>query len=249
MKGIYLEFYKIRRKKIWVTIVALFGVECLWALWAFRDMNAKELSQGYMQCQYHFSVLNTILMPMIAAITASRICDLEHKGQTFKLLLTAMSAGALFDAKFICASLYMAAVGTAQTLFIIILGKTVGFTGPFPPGYLVYGLITTVTVTITILALQQVISLLFSNQMIPLIVGITGSFAGLFSLFLPPGIQKGILWSYYGVLTPVKMNWDSHTKITDLQYIPVDWSGFLLLLGSFAAIYLTGRWCFTRKER
>ena len=249
MKAVFLEFYKIRKRKIWVTVAALLLVQCLWGMWSFRNMNAKELSQGYMQCLYHFSVLNTIMMPMIAAITASRVCDLEHKGQTFKLLLTAMPAGALFDAKFICASLHMAAVGAAQTILIIVLGKAAGFTEPFPPGRFFYYMITTTFVTVTILALQQVLSLMFSNQMIPLVVGITGSFGGLFSLFLPAGVQKGVLWSYYGVLTQVKMNWDSGTRIADMQYIPVDWGAYLLLAGVFAAIYLTGRWCFTRKER
>ncbi len=249
MKAVFLEFYKIRKRKIWVTDAALLLVQCLWGMWSFRNMNAKELSQGYMQCLYHFSVFNTIMMPMIAAITASRVCDLEHKGQTFKLLLTAMPAGALFDAKFICASLHMAAVGAAQTILIIVLGKAAGFTEPFPPGRIFYYMITTTFVTVTILALQQVLSLMFSNQMIPLVVGITGSFGGLFSLFLPAGVQKGVLWSYYGVLTQVKMNWDSVTRIADMQYIPVDWGAYLLLAGVFAAIYLTGRWCFTRKER
>ncbi|NNJ30289.1 ABC transporter permease [Lacrimispora defluvii] len=249
MKGILLEFYKIRKRKIWVIILVLLGVQCLWGMWAFRDMNAKKLSQGYMQCLYHFSVLNTIMMPMIAAITASKICDLEHKGQTFKLLLTVMPAGALFDAKFICATMYMVAVGAAQTIFIIALGRTAGFTEPFPAGFLLYYFIITISVTVVILAIQQVFSLLFANQMVSFVIGITGSFAGLFSLFLPQNVQKGVLWSYYGVLTPVRMNWDSQTRIADLQYIPVDWSSFCLLMGLFAVIYFTGRRCFTRKER
>ncbi|MBE5994645.1 MAG: ABC transporter permease [Paenibacillaceae bacterium] len=249
MKGILLEFYKIRRRKVGVIILVLLGVQCLWGLWAFRDMDAKKLSQGYMQCLYHFTVLNTIMMPMIAAITASKICDLEHKGQTFKLLLTVMPAGALFDSKFICASMYMVAVGAAQTVFIIILGKSAGFTEPFPPDYLFYYFVITIFVTVVILAIQQAFSLLFANQMVSFVIGITGSFAGLFSLFLPQNIQRGILWSYYGVLTPVRMNWDSQTRIADLQYIPVDWSSFWLLMGLFAVIYFTGRRCFTRKER
>lgn len=249
MKGILLEFYKIRRRKIWVIILVLLGVQCLWGLWAFRDMDAKKLSQGYKQCLYHFSVLNTIMMPMIAAITASKICDPEHKGQTFKLLLTVMPAGSLFDAKFVCASIYMMAVGVAQTIFIIILGKAAGFTEPFPPGFLFYYFIITVSVTVVILAIQQVFSLLFTNQMVSFVIGIIGSFAGLFSLFLPQNIQRGVLWSYYGVLTPVRMNWDSQTRIADLQYIPVDWSSFWMLMGLFAVIYFTGRRCFTRKER
>jgi len=249
MKGILLEFYKIRRRKVGVIILVLLGVQCLWGLWAFRDMDAKKLSQGYMQCLYHFTVLNTIMMPMIAAITASKICDLEHKGQTFKLLLTVMPAGALFDAKFICASMYMVAVGAAQMVFIIVLSNAAGFTEPFPPGYLFYYFVITIFVTVAILAIQQVFSLLFANQMVSFVIGITGSFAGLFSLFLPHNIQRGILWSYYGGLTPVRMNWDSQTRIADLQYIPVDWGSFWLLMGLFAVIYFTGRRCFTRKER
>ncbi|MDD3910433.1 MAG: ABC transporter permease [Proteiniphilum sp.] len=243
-----MEFQKIRRRKVWAIVAALIFVQILWLLWGVERMDAHDLSQGWMYFLFQFPLLNSIMMPVIAAVVASRLCDIEHKGQTLKLLNTVMPAGRLFAAKFICGALYMLATALLQIMVIVIAGLVIGFEGTPPLDKLLYYLLFTTAVNLTILLLQQVLSLLFRNQMIPLTVGIIGSFAGLFIMFFPQSLERFLLWGYYGVLMFVGMDWDRATRITDFYYVPVDWTGFSILVIMFCMIYIIGRALFIRKE-
>ncbi len=211
-------------------------------------MDAHDLSQGWMYFLYQFPILNSIMMPIIAAVVASRLCDIEHKGQTLKLLATIMPAGRLFTAKFLCGGLYMLATVLLQLIVIVAVGCAMGFEGKVPLDKLCYYLLFTTAVNLTILLLQQILSLLIKNQMIPFSIGIIGSFAGLFILYFPQNLAKFLLWGYYGVLMLVGMDWDRATRITNFHFVPVDWTGFITLLIMFGVIYSIGRALFIRKE-
>jgi hypothetical protein len=248
IKALAMEFQKIRRRKVWAIVAALISVQILLALWGVDRMDAHELSQGWMHFLYQFPILNSIMMPVMAAVVASRLCDIEHKGQTLKLLNTVMPAGRLFAAKFLCGALYMLAAALLQIIAIVMAGLVVGFEGSPPLDKLLYYLLFTTAVNLTILLLQQVLSLLFRNQMIALTVGIIGSFAGLFIMFFPQNLERFFLWGYYGVLMLVGMDWDRATRISDFYYMPVDWTGFSILAVMFCMIYIIGRSLFIRKE-
>lgn len=248
IKAVSVEFQKIRHRRVWAIVAALIFVQMLWSLWGIQRMDAHDLSQGWMYFLYQLPLLNSIMMPVIAAVVASRLCDIEHKGQTFKLLNTVMPAQRLFAAKFTCGALYMLATVLLQLIVIIAVGYAVGFWGNPPSNKLLYYLLFTMAVNLTILLLQQVLSLLFKNQMIPLSVGIIGSFAGLFIMYFPQSLERFLLWGYYGVLMFVGMDWDRATRITDFHYVPVDWNGFIALIIMFFTIYIAGRALFVRKE-
>jgi hypothetical protein len=248
IEALAMEFQKIRRRKIWVIVAALIFTQLLWLLWEVHSMRARELSVGWICVLYHFSLLNAIMMPVIAAVVESRLCDLEHKGQMFKLLYTVMPAKRLFTAKFLCGALYMFAAVVLQLTIMIAVGFAQGFEAKLPMNKFLYYLMFTTAVNLTILLLQQVLSLLFKNQMVPLTVGIIGCFAGLFSMFFPENIERLFLWGYYGVLMFVGMNWDSKTRIAEYYYTPVNWGGFGALVIMFCVIYIIGSTLFARKE-
>lgn len=248
MKALKMEFYKTRNRKIWVIVAALIIVQLLWVLWAFRSMDATELAQGWMKFLYQLPLLNAIMMPVIAAVTASRLCDVEHKGKTLKLLHTFQHAGKLFDAKFLCGAVYMLSVSLLQLCTIILFGILKGFSGSFPTIYLIYYLLFVTSVSLTLFLIQQVISLLFSNQMVALTVGLLGGLLGLFSMFFPIWMQQLIPSGYYGVLMIVNMSWITVAENSTLQWLPANWTGFTLLLVMFFVIYFTGRTIFIRKE-
>ena len=229
-------------------VAAMIMVQILWSIWGVRRMDAHELSQGWMFFLYQFPLLNSIMMPVIAAVVASRLCDIEHKGQMLKLLNTVMPAGRLFAAKFLCGALYMLAAVLLQLIVIVAVGYAVGFMGAPPFDKLFYYLLFTTAVNLTILLLQQVLSLLFVNQMVPLTVGLIGGLSGLFIMFFPQNLERLLLWGYYGVLMFVGMNWDRATRITDFYYAPVNWAGFITLAVMFCVIYIIGRTLFVRKE-
>lgn len=248
MKALLAEFQKTRKRKIWVIIAALIAVELLWLLWAFRKMDNTELAQGWKRFMYQLPLLNALIMPVVAAVTASRLCDIEHKGNTFKLLHTFLPAGKIFDAKFICGALYMLAAVLLQVGVMIGYGNLKGFTEPFPSLMLAYYLLFVASVSLTLYLIQQVLSLLFRNQMAALTVGLLGGLFGLFSMFFPQWLQKLIPWGYYGVLMVVNMTWDEATRVSTFQWIPANWSGFFILIVVFVIVYAIGRSAFVRKE-
>lgn len=243
-----MEFYKTRRKNIWLIVAGLLGVQILWALWMFTYMDSEDLKQGWFFCLYQFPMLNSILMPVITAVVASRLCDLEHKGHTLRLLNTIMPAGRLFDVKFLNGAVYVLAVTVSQMVMIVIAGYRIGFGGEIPVWMLGAYFFFTTAVSLTLLLLQEVLSLLFVNQMVPLCVGLMGAFTGLFSLFFPQEIHKFILWSYYGVLMFIRLDWDRETRISHFYQVPIDWPGFVILAVIFCMIYGVGRTLFVKKE-
>lgn len=248
MRALKIEFYKTRHLKIWVVVAALIVVQLLWVLWSFRKMDATELAQGWMRFLYQLPLLNAIMMPIIAAVTASRLCDVEHKGKTLKLLHTFLPAGKLFDAKFLCGAIYMLSASLLQLFIVVIFGMLKGFSGSFPIIYLGYYLLFVTSVSLTLFLIQQIISLLFLNQMVALTVGLLGGLFGLFSMFFPLWLQQLMPWGYYGVLMMVQMNWDSVAEASTLQWLPANWSGFVMLLAIFCIFYFIGRILFVRKE-
>lgn len=248
MKALLMEFRKTHRRKIWIIVAALIGVQLLWAFWSISRMDTGDMEQGWLFCLYQFPVLNAIMMPVVAAVLASRLSDVEHKGQTLRLLTTIMTPGKLFDAKFLCGTVYMAAVAGLQILLIVVIGTTKGFGGAIPLGKLIYYLFSTIGVSLTILLLQQILSLLFINQMIPFAVGLVGSLAGIYAMFLPQNLGRILLWAYYGVLMPVGLDWQPEADIVNYYSLPIDWSGVITLCTVFIALYLIGRGLFTRKE-
>ncbi|MDK2942605.1 MAG: lantibiotic transport system permease protein [Acetobacterium sp.] len=90
--------------------------------------------------------------------------------------------------------------------------------------------------------------MLVINQMVPMTLGLVGGFIGLFSMFLPQSFQKLVLWSYYGVLMQVGMNWDEVTRVADFYWKGTDWSGLGLILVFFVLIYGISRILFVRRE-
>ena len=94
------------------------------------------------------------MMPVVAAVVASRLSDVEHKGNTFKLLETVIPSGKLFDSKFICGATYLILTSLVQVIMIIMLGKLKNFTGAPPYALLGLYFLFTSAVNLTILLLQ-----------------------------------------------------------------------------------------------
>lgn len=248
IKALAIEFYKTHRRKIFLVVMAMIAAQLMWALWSFSRMDARDLEQGWISSLFQFTLLNSLMMPVICAVVASRICDVEHKGQTLKLLNTIIPSGHIFDVKFLCGAFYMILAVLFQILTILITGYLKGFNGEAPFELFGYYLLFTTAVNLSVLLLQQVLSLLFTNQMVALTVGLTGSFFGLFSLFFPQSFQKFVIWGYYGVLMFIGMDWDRATRITKYYLTPIDWAGFVMLMVQFLVLYIIGRVIFSHRE-
>lgn len=248
MNALKIEWLKAQRRRIWLAPLIILAAQLAWGLYNYKNMQPAELVQGWASILYTFPLLNAMMMPILAAVTASRLIDVEHKGKTFKLLETLQRTETLYDAKFICAALYILLMILLQITVMLVFGLLRGFEGPIPWDKVALYALSTVLVTLTILLMQFLLSLLIENQLVGMIVGLIGAFAGLFALFFPAALQKAILWAYYGVLSGTAMDWDRETRAVDYYFMPYAWKSFIFMALVFAALYIVGRRLFVRKE-
>ncbi len=250
------EFMKSKRRYILLTALFVLAVACIWA---FYDQSKAEdvleftLENGWNLLLYQFPIINSIFFPLLSSVIASRLCDLEHKGNCLKLICTLIPRGRLYDAKLIyglsitqsCVVLFWAAT--------IIYGKLYGFRGSLPiVPYLLY-LLFTLSATAAIYCFQHALSMIFKNQAVPFFVGILGQFAGIFSLFLPqyPLFRRAVVWGYYGALQFMGLyGYTRETRYTYafMQHMGYDWMSFGILIVMTLIIYLAGRKIFCEKE-
>ena len=100
MNYLSIELQKTKRRGIWLVPTALFFFLMIWLGHSYTGSNGSSHTQyGWMDVLYYTPLLNAILIPTAIAVLASRIIDMEHKGNMWKQLETMQSRRALFLAK------------------------------------------------------------------------------------------------------------------------------------------------------
>lgn len=244
-----MEFYKLRHQKMGVMIGGLALFQVFYIIWATRGMDTHELGQSWKSCLYTVFQLNIIIMPICIAMIASRLSDMEHKGSTFKYLKTIVSGGKLFHAKILCGAIYLMMVVGLQMVIMLGISQYRNFMGALPISQLGYYIIITFMIDLTLLILQLNLSLLITNQMVALMVAIVGTFLGLYSMFFSEKVGQWILWGYYALLAPVRMDWDPVTRVTDFYWIQLPIKHLVILLGISLILYGVGKSLFVRREQ
>ena len=89
------------------------GIVVLW-VGGLAPAAPDELANGYSALLYSLPVIEAILMPVMMAVLASRLWDMEIKGNTPKLLYTLQSRRSLFAGK--------AVFGVSEVLLVTVLG-------------------------------------------------------------------------------------------------------------------------------
>lgn len=244
-----LEFFKIRRKKIGLMILLFLFVEMLWAFLALSRSIARNPDDAVWESiLMNVISMNGLFMPILAAIIVSRICDMEQKGSTWKMLVaTNVSRGRIYTAKYLCANSLLLLAIAAQTALIMVIGWVHDFQGP-PPLDLFFPFIGGVFLTtLAITALQQWISLAVKNQAFSLCLGMVGGFIGMTAGLFPDAIRRVFIWSYYWELSPVTFR---YSESTGMEYMPQTAAIGLVFSVVIAAmvLYLLGRMHITRQE-
>lgn len=218
MKLLSLEFYKCRRRKIVLVCAAVLAVELVWMGAFFTRQNTEDLKWGWMLLLYNLAMVDAIVLPISVATLGSRNCELEHKGNTWKLLETMASPGRLYAAKLAWGALVLAVLLVIRSALFVAVGTVQGFQGSIPWGR--FGLFTLISwaVSMMVFALQQGLSLRFANQAAALVCGIAGSFLGILSMLFPPTLTRCVPWGYYGLLALVGMDWNAATRITSFYW-------------------------------
>lgn len=248
LRELHTEQKKCRHKKIWLIPFGFFLFQTMWLFWLLSHAKAEELTTGYLMLFYQLPVMNTILFPIMIAVIASRLCDMEIKGDTLKLLYTMQTPDRFFHCKYLNGIKYLFLFTLGHILLITVCGNLFHFGNPMKMGMLLSYLAVTLCTSAVILVIQQTLSLISDNQIMPLVVGLAGAFLGLFSLFFPAPFCRLVLWGYFAAFPNVAMDWNRTTRIERFYEVPFSTLGFLLFFVFGILVYVTCKKIFTKKE-
>lgn len=248
MNAFALEARKCRRRKIWVMPLLILGFQLLWILWTTGRMDGEDLRDGWAFVIVGTQMLNCLTMPVLASVTASRVWDMEHKGQTLKLLKTLTPSSGIFHGKLLYGYLWMFLCGFLQTLVIAAAGKLQGFYGPVPGGQLAYAFWVCSGVNLVIYLIYQILSMVYANQLIPLTAGLLGAFIGFLSNLFPKSLGLLIPWGYYSRLSSVAVSYDVEAVTAHYTFIPIPWADWIPAVILLVILYPAGRILLRKKE-
>ncbi|RCX23723.1 hypothetical protein DFP94_1011325 [Fontibacillus phaseoli] len=211
MKALSLEYFKIRRKRIWIMLTLFLAAEMVWASMSMSISISRNASNASWEALiFSISSMNGLFLPIISAIVVSRICDMEHKGNTWKMLMTTHTGrNRVYAAKYICANSLILYGVIAQAVFIVGFGWSKSISGDVPLSLLLQFALGTMLTTLVIIALHQWLSLTVRNQAFALCLGMLGGFIGTTSGLFPSGIRHLLIWSYYMDLSPITYVYNS----------------------------------------
>lgn len=249
MKTLRLEFYKIKRRKVMLTMLAFLCVQFLWGLWSMRNPKEWELESGWMSLLYSLSLLDGVMLPTVMSVLASRLADIEHKGNTYKQLETLKSPGSLYHAKALCGLLIITGMIAVQFAFFIPLGYRLGYAGNPDIKYYTLSFVLKLAGNFSLFLLQLALSMLFANQMVPLVAGLGGSMVALLVMFVRT--YSFLPWGGSLSASLVRMDWDPDTRIITYYYrvfSPVETAAVVCIFVWIIVFYTAGRILFTRRE-
>lgn len=248
MKTLSLEFFKLRRKKIFLMITLFLSLEILWTFMSVSISISRNPNSPVLESILTtVASMNGLFLPIICAIISSRICDMENKGNTWKLLIsTNMTRRSIYASKYLCSCILLLYGILLQAFSITIFSITKSSTIVLPISLIIRFIGGTMLTSMIILGLQQWITLAVKNQAFALCFGMIGGFLGMVANFFPETVRRIIIWSYYTELSPVKYNFtnESIEFINQNPRIGMITITFLLIV----IFYIVGNYHFSRQE-
>ncbi len=207
MKYLRLELYKLKHRGVFLTFLLILGVELLFVFSNygnnknFLSMVSDPTAPAWEDLIIGPAAINGLFFPILAAVIASRICDMEHKGNTWKLLeCNNQNRKSIWFCKFtIVATLMMLAI-LIQAITIVAYGTFVGIVQPLHFKTLFGFVLGTAMITFVVVTIQVFFSLVCTNQLVPMSIGMVGALIGFISTLLPPGIRNILIWGNYAEL-------------------------------------------------
>ena len=246
MKYLRLEIYKMKRRKVLLTFLLILGVELLFVFSNygknanFISMIADPGAPAWQDLIIGPGAMNGLFFPILTAVIASRICDMEHRGNTWKLLeCNNEKRRTIWFCKFMIVEGLMLSAIMIQALVIVAYGNAVGIAQPLPVSTLVSFVVGTAMVTSVTVTIQLFFSLAFPNQLVPMSVGMIGALIGFISTLLPPGLRNILIWGNYAELMVLGQNTSggnlqaAELQVQEINFLPL---GILFVIGLAAFV-------------
>ena len=211
MNSFRCELHKAKRRHDFLICVLVSLVAFVWEYQA-APKTAQEAATAYTSLLFTSTIMHAVIMPIAMAMLASRLWDVEIKGNTPKLLYTLQSRRSLFAAKSLLgiAEIFLI-TGIEMTLFAVN-GHLQQYADVLPAGQIAYYLLCTVSVNIMLFFFEFLLTILLKNPLPAVCVGIAA--------FMPKGLSLFVPWGYYIPLSRYYIkDWsrDTHTVIYGVQ--------------------------------
>lgn len=234
-----LELKKLRRRYIPAMYLACLILMAAWMWWVVRDLNPSSLNDPAAMLYLNLLLMNAILCPIVLAAAASRMCDIEQQGNTWKWLCTLQKPEQIYLGKSAAGLLFLAVFCLLQAVFYYIFCGCEDISAPTRAIRL---LISLFLPSMVLFMLQLNLSLSFVNQLTPIFLCIGGTFAGLFSWFLPQlPLRYLIPWGYYAALCSTGYIYNETIGYTTYFWYPLPILPCILCLTVGILLYWLGR--------
>lgn len=251
-KHLCIESQKHKRRFNLFIFLGIILMEMLFVYGNYQD--ERGLSNGWMILFYNMPIMNSLFFPVLLSTFASRLMDIEHKGDMLKCLYTHVSPRTLFYTKAVYGIIQIFLFVISQCVAILLLSVILNFPINFPAKYMLYYGINTYFSCIMLFFLQLLLAYFFRNQAVSISVGLIGSFMGLFTAYLPASLfQKLLPWSTFVNSLFIGMDWNRETRevkwlLLDTGYEPALCSLLWILLFITIAILLLNKSGVEEKE-
>ena len=234
LRSFHAELQKAHRRHDLLLCLLVPLIMILW-VGGLAPSDPEELANGYSALLYSIPVIEAILMPVLMAVLASRLWEIEVKGSMPKFLYTLQERRSLFAGKAAFGLLEILLVTLLEMGAAVLLGIVHGYTEAFPTGQLCYLFVCTLAVDAMLFFGEFLLMLWVGNPLPALCVGIVGALVGLFSAFMPPLVSYFVPFGYYIPLSAYEVaNWDKATHTVTYGTRPFNWGllAFTLALGA-----------------
>lgn len=238
-----LELHKMRRRGIPLLLFAAFSLISTWILWCLKDLNPTGTNDPSATLFLNLLLMNTILCPVAVAAMASRMCDMEQAGNTYKWLCTIQNPEHIYRGKVITGAFFLAIFNLLQAVLFTVLAAPfeAGLTGRLA-GLTLSLYVTLFLTSLCVFMLQLNLSLRFANQLTPLFISIGGTFTGLFSWFLGKWPLRFLIpWGYYAALCNTGYEYNQAARYTTYYWNPYPFFWAAVLISATAVLYRHGQ--------
>lgn len=242
-----LEMRKLRHRHIPAMFFMTFVVITAWMYWCIKDLDASKTNDVSAVVFTNLLLMNTILCPVMVAVLASRMCDMEQMGDTYKWLCTIQKPEHIYRGKVMVGGFWLTVFSLLQAVLFRIL--TTPF-GAVAMPRLVSLYLSIYLPALCIFILQLNLSLRYTNQLTPVFLSIGGTFAGLFSWFLYQWPLRYLIpWGYYAALCNTGLDYDKAARYSTYYWYKYPVLPGLILIAATAVLYCRGRKHFLKTVR
>ena len=210
MKQLRTEIKKYNRNRLWLPILVLFLFSIYWCSVSNNIQINKNSSNIFQTLVFNLYTINNLIIPFSVALLSYRMVMIDRKNRMFSVLFT--NGGNEIG---LVLSLF---IGFACQLIFTILSSKYYHTS-INHNELILFVVAMLLGSGTMLLIQLLLSFVIESPIIPIVIGLAGSFLSMLtSGLLSKQITIFIPWEYLSTLNPYTINDSGIHPFTNYQF-------------------------------